>query len=363
MTVASLTRSDEETREAQGIREHCHDFVCEQVSTTSATLRMVGSLLTTSPASMGYFYSNQLQRRIDAQLAKQSFDLIFVHCSSVAPYVARVRGIPKMLDFGDMDSQKWLIYSQFRQFPMSLGYRLESMKLQQAEIALAQQFDYCTCTTKAELETLNNYGVQVQTDWFPNGVDTEYFQPTTEPYDPDVLSFIGRMDYYPNQQCMLSFCHEILPAIQQHRPGTKLWIVGANPSRAIQALARLSNVTVTGSVKDVRPYVWRSAVNVAPLTIARGTQNKVLEAMAMGVPVVSSEQAAGGIDAVSGEHLLTASTRDDYCEAILRLLESPKERERYAKHARARMLSHHNWEGSMNKLSHLIEKCVATSSS
>jgi sugar transferase (PEP-CTERM/EpsH1 system associated) len=360
--VASLTRSDEESREAQGIRDYCDEFIFEQVSNSMAVLRMVGSLSTTSPASMGYFYSPRLKSRIDALLAEQSFDLIFVHCSSVAPYVADVLSIPKILDFGDMDSQKWLIYSKFRPFPMSMGYRLESTKLQQAEVALAQKFDFCTCTTKAELNTLNSYGVSVPTDWFPNGVDTEYFRPTEEPYDPDVISFIGRMDYYPNQQCMLSFCKDVMPAICKRRPGTKLWIVGANPSKAIQTLGRLSNVTVTGSVEDVRPYVYRSAVNVAPLTIARGTQNKVLEAMAMGVPVVTSEQAAGGVDAVPNEHFLTASTIEGYRDAVLRLLESPKDREQFARRGRARMLSHHNWENSMNQLSLLIEKCLAASS-
>lgn len=361
LIVASLTRSDEESREAQGIRDYCDEFIFEQVNEPMAILRMVGSLPTTSPASMGYFYSPRLKSRIDALLAEHHFDLIFVHCSSVAPYVADVRGIPKMLDFGDMDSQKWLIYSKFHRFPMAIGYRLESAKLRQAEVALAKQFAFCTCTTKAELDTLNGYGVPVPTDWFPNGVDTMYFRPVEEPYDPDMISFIGRMDYYPNQQGMLAFCHDVMPMICKQRPGTKLWIVGANPSTAIRALGRLPYVTVTGSVEDVRPYVYRSAVNVAPLTIARGTQNKVLEAMAMGVPVVTSEQAAGGVDAVPNEHFLTASTSEGYRDAVLRLLDSPKDRERFACSGRARMLSHHNWENSMKKLSLLIEKCLSNS--
>ena len=229
------------------------------------------------------------------------------------------------------------------------------------EVALAKKYDFCTCTTKAELDTLNSYGVSVPTDWFPNGVDTEYFRPTEEPYDHDVISFIGRMDYYPNQQCMLSFCKDVMPAICKQRPETKLWIVGANPSKAIRALGRLSNVTVTGSVDDVRPYVHRSAVNVAPLTIARGTQNKVLEAMAMGVPVVTSEQAACGVDAVPEEHFLTASTGEGYRDAILRLLDNQQDRELFARNGRARMLSHHSWEHSMNKLSLLIDKCLVVS--
>ncbi len=357
VTVASLTRSTEESEAAMGIRDYCDDFMFEQVDASAAVLRMIGTLPTTSPASMGYFYSPRLKRRIDTTLAEHHFDLIFVHCSSVAPYVADVRTIPKILDFGDMDSQKWLIYSKFRRFPLSLGYRLESVKLRQAEEELAKKFTFCTCTTKAELDTLNSYGVPVPTDWFPNGVDTQYFCPIEDPYDPDVISFIGRMDYFPNQQCMLWFCQHVMPRVLEKRPNTKLWIVGANPSRAIRALGSLPNVTVTGSVDDVRPYIYRSAVNVAPLTIARGTQNKLLEAMAMGIPVVTSEQAAGGIDAVPGEHFLTATTIEGYRDAVLRLLDSPQDRERFARSGRARVLSHHSWENSMSKLNLLIEKC------
>ncbi len=361
MTVASLTRSDEESKAALGIRDYCDDFMFEQVNASSAVLRMIGSIPTASPASMGYFYSPRLKRRIAGALAERRFDLIFVHCSSVAPYVADVRTIPKILDFGDMDSQKWLIYSKFRRFPMSLGYRLESVKLRKAEEDLAKNFNICTCTTKAELETLNSYGVSVQTDWFPNGVDTKYFCPIEDPYDPDVISFIGRMDYFPNQQCMMWFCQNVMPAIREQRPNTKLWIVGANPSRAIRALENLPNVTVTGSVEDVRPFIYRSAVNVAPLSIARGTQNKLLEAMAMGIPVVTSEQAAGGIDAVPGEDFLTASTVEGYRDAVLRLLNNPQDRDQFARSGRSRVLSHHSWKNSMNKLDMLIEKCCESS--
>jgi len=125
---------------------------------------------------MGYFFSPQLKRRIDSLLARQTFDLIMVHCSSVAPYVAAADG-PKVLDFGDMDSQKWLLYASHRPLPLSAGYWLEGRKLERAEKALARQFDLCTCTTLAELDTLRGYGTGVATDWFPNGVDAEYFSP------------------------------------------------------------------------------------------------------------------------------------------------------------------------------------------
>src|SRR5262249_39018403 len=149
-----------------------------------------------APSSMGYFYSPTLVRQLWAELQKERFDLILVHCAFVAPYVADVAGPAKILDFGDMDSQKWLTYGRTRRFPLSLGYAIEGGKLRWAEARLARQFDLCTCTTRAELETLEAYGLPMPLGWFPNGVDSEYFTPSREPYEPTLISFVGRMDYY-----------------------------------------------------------------------------------------------------------------------------------------------------------------------
>ena len=167
------------------------------------------------------------------------------------------------------------------------------------------------------------------------------------------------MDYYPNQQCMFDFCRNILPVIRERRPHVTLTIVGADPSTAVRNLQEIPGVTVTGSVPDVRPYVLKSAVNVAPLNIARGTQNKILESMAMGVPVVASERAAGGIDAVAGEHFLQASAPQEYADAVLALLNSPELRQQYSQAGRQRVISNHDWNASMQRLDGIIEDCLA----
>ncbi len=360
VTVASLARSDAEASDAQGIAPYCDRFEIAQVSNPVQALRMVVRLPALTPSSMGFFYSPALARRIRDLLAADRFDLIFVHCSSVAQYVEDVRGIPKILDFGDMDSQKWFEYAQAKPFPLSLGYRLEGWKMERAEKLLARKFDLCTATTRAEWETLESYGTGVPTDWFPNGVDHEYFKPTGEPYDPDTISFIGRMDYYPNQECMFDFCRNTLPLLQARRPGAKLVIVGADPTPAVRRLSELPGVTVTGSVPDVRPHVRRSVAMIAPLNIARGTQNKILEAMAMGVPVVTSRIAAGGVDAQDRQHFVVCESRDDYVQAIARLMDDAAERDRLAIAGRERMLTHHAWDKSMQRLDRIIERCLST---
>ena len=360
VVVCSLTRSDRDTHDAQGIAPFCAEFHIGQVDNRVQALRMVATLPTLLTASASFFHSSKLARDIKRVLAEQKFDLIFVHCSSVAHYVAHVQGIPKILDFGDMDSQKWLEYAQHRAFPLSLGYWWEGTRLRAEEKRLARRFDFCTAITRAERQTMIDYGVQTPTDWFPNGVDNSFFAPVADvAYDPNTIVFIGRMDYFPNQQCMVDFCAEILPRLQARRPALRLQIVGADPSPEILKLGELPGVTVTGTVPDVRPYVTQAALTVAPLRIARGTQNKILEAMAMGTPVVCSSVAAGGVDAVPGEHIMTADTPEDACNTILRILDNPPERARLAQAGRARVLSNHAWPSSMKRLDAIIERCVS----
>jgi polysaccharide biosynthesis protein PslH len=359
VTVASLARSAAEERDGADLRKHCAEVIAEVVTEPRATVQMVARLPTPTPSSMGYFYSPALRRRIDAALARTSFDLIMVHCSSVADYVAGVTGLPKILDFGDMDSQKWLLYAGHRAFPLSAGYWLEGRKLERAEKRLARRFDLCTCTTLAERETLDEFGTGVPTDWFPNGVDATFFQPSGAVYDPDEICFVGRMDYFPNQQAVLGFCRDVFPLIRARRPTARLAIVGAAPSKVISALGATPGITVTGTVKDVRPHVQKAALTIAPLLIARGTQNKILESMAMGVPVVASALAARGVDAQPGEDLLTADTPQEFATAIQRVLEEPAERRRLAEAARARVLSHHSWPASMQRLDRMVAGCLA----
>jgi polysaccharide biosynthesis protein PslH len=358
VTVASLARSTPEAEEGRGLARHCSHLEMAVVRNPLQVARMVARLPTTVPSSFGYFHSPALARTIRTLLRTREFELVFVHCSSVARYVADVAHIPKILDFGDMDSQKWLDYARFKPFPLNLGYRLEGAKLEAEEKRLARAFDLCTATTRAEWSTLEGYATGAATDWFPNGVDSEYFAPTDVPYDPDTISFVGRMDYYPNQECMFEFCAKTLPVLRERRPGLKLLIVGADPTPAVRRLAELPGVTVTGSVPDVRPYVHRSALMVAPLNIARGTQNKILEAMSMGVPVVASAIAASGVDAVVDEHLLAGRTPAEYAAAITSILERPELRARLARAGRERMRSHHDWSSSMRRLDAILDRCV-----
>jgi sugar transferase (PEP-CTERM/EpsH1 system associated) len=357
--LASLVRSDDEAAETVGIEKHVASSFMAQVDRLPQAAKMVLRLPTTEPSSMGWFHSRALARHVDGLLATHRFDLIFVHCSSVAQYVRNVRNIPKILDFGDMDSQKWLEYAKYKSWPLSMGYAIEGAKLQREETRLVADFDLCTTTTYGELETLQSYGAPGDFDWFPNGVDTEFFSQQGE-YAPHKLCFVGRMDYFPNQDCVIRFTDHVFPRIRQVMPEAEFVIIGADPPEHIRRLGEIPGVTVTGSVKDVRPYARGCAAMVATLNIARGTQNKILEAMAMGIPVVSSTAAAKGVDARPGDDLIVEDTPERVAAALLRLMRSSDERARLSASGRARVLTAHAWPQSMRKLDSLIDTRRAT---
>ena len=359
VTVASLARSQEEADACHGIRDYCDEYILCEVRNPFQAARMGLRLLTSEPSSMGFFYSSKLQKQVNRLLAEKNFDLIVVFSSTAAQYVSHVSHIPKFLDFCDMDSQKWLAFAKFKKWPISIGYHLEGTKMERAERKLCLQFDLCSCATDFEVDTLEGYGTGVASAFFPNGVDFDFFTPGEADYQRHSISFVGRMDYYPNEECVLSFCQDIFPRILEKYPAATFTVIGACPPPNIMALNSLPGVTVTGTVDDIRTYVRKSAVMVTPLEIARGTQNKILEGMAMGVPVISSRTAARGVDAVVGEHILAATTADEYVAHITRIFDDEGERDRLAKAGRERVTTHHNWPRAMKLFNDAIEKCLA----
>lgn len=359
VVVASLSRSEQETEECRGIAKYCSEFHICEINETIQKIRMVSRLFSTDPSSMGYFYSSELQKKVNELLAKYDFDLIVVFSSSAAQYVEHVTTIPKMLDFCDMDSQKWLAYVDYKSWPISMGYDLEGRKLEADEKRLARKFDVCTCATDFEVETLESYKTGVATGYFPNGVDSDFFKPITTDYKKNSICFVGRMDYYPNEVCIINFCHDVLPIIRKKYSDVTFKVIGAAPPKSVLALNDIDGVTVTGTVDDIRTHVQECELMVAPLVIARGTQNKILEGMAMGLPVISSHLAARGVDAVVGEHILGATTPREYADAVMDVFANPEKREKIAKAGRERVLTHHNWARAMELLGENIDKTMA----
>jgi sugar transferase (PEP-CTERM/EpsH1 system associated) len=356
VVVASLAASAEELQQGQRLRELGVELIAELLPPSTRWRQAVSALPTTQPSSAAYFWSSRLKRRVDTAAAHTGFDGIIVHCAFMGRYLEGLTSGFRLLDFGDIDSGKWSSYARHRAWPLSMGYALEAHKLSRHERMLADAVDRITVTTSGERDELRRIGSPRPATIVPNGVDVTYFQEAANRrVDTRALVFLGRMDYFPNIDGIHFFAHEIFPLVRRKLPDASLCVVGSNPVPSVRRLARLDGVTVTGSVPDVRPFLRDAVISVAPLRLARGTQNKILESMASGLPVVATSAAAKGIQATPGRHLLVGDDPTAFAEAVVALLEDAVRREDLVAAARREVLSAHDWSASMRILDAVID--------
>jgi hypothetical protein len=355
MFVASLAHTQQELDEGAGLKEYCVEIYSEVLPEKLRWLQAIRALPTATPSSVAYFGSSRLRQKIKDGARKHSFDVVIVHCAFAAQYGVGIPAKFRLMDFGDLDSGKWLDYSEWRSFPLSWGFFFEGHKLRRYEKQIAAAFDYCTLTTQGELEEFKKLEVDRPYNVIANGVDGSYFQPNGgPPHAKPVVVFLGRMDYYPNIDGVLYFTESVFPTIRAAVPNVEFRIIGSNPSPAVQRLREISGVVVTGHVPDVRPFLKDAVVSVAPLRIARGTQNKILESMAMGLPVVTTPEAAKGIQAIPGEHVLVAADPTRFAAQIVEILANPQLRLDLSNAGREQVNSAHVWSRSMEVLDNIL---------
>ena len=334
------------------------DVACFDVDRRWRKLTTLARLRPGQPLSLGYFEDARLRRWTRHKL-DSGIDRVFVYCSAMAPYVIEARGVHRVLDMVDVDSEKWAEYAARAIWPARWVWARESRSLLAFERRAALAFEHTIFVSQAEcrrFETLAPEAVG-RVGWCDNGVDLAKFSPAhafPAPFSAggQDLVFTGTMDYWPNADAVQWFAREVLPFLQPISPSLRFWIVGANPANEVQRLAALPGVYVTGRVADTRPYLAHAAAVVAPLRIARGIQNKVLEAMAMGRPVIASPQAFEGVRATPGRALLVADGAAATARQIAAVLQG-----RYpgiGAAARAAMEQNYPWAMTLASLDPLI---------
>jgi glycosyltransferase involved in cell wall biosynthesis len=312
------------------------------------------------PLQAVYSWQGGLAGQISERVSKNAFDVIHVEHLRGSRYglflKSRFSSIPVVWDSVDCISHLFKQASaQSRSFFGRFITRFDLPRTEKAEGDLICTFDRVLVTSSADrnaLLQLTPLGKRAsKISVLPNGVDLDYFHPNPEiPRDPATILFSGKMSYHANISMVRYLVSDILPRIWKTSPTVRLCIVGKDPPSEIKELDKDPRIAVTGTVDDIRPYLWRATVSVVPLLYGAGIQNKILEAMATGTPVVTTSKASSALQAEAGRDLLVADTADDFAQAVLRLMNDHDLQMRIGGAGAFYVRTHHNWSSIASRL-------------
>ncbi|HED36457.1 MAG TPA: TIGR03087 family PEP-CTERM/XrtA system glycosyltransferase [Gammaproteobacteria bacterium] len=325
--------------------------------------RLIKGLFTFKALSVSNFYSPGLQAKLEQLIKQENFDVILCTSSSMAEYIFKSneiqlqlssnQSIMLLMDFMDLDSDKWKQYSTSSSWPMKWVYSREARLLSQLEQKIQKTFAHCFFISRNEVDLFQaSTGSAQNVHVLGNGIDNKSFYPAKkklENTDP-VFIFTGVMDYKPNVDAVLWFAQHAWEKIRKKYPQARFIIAGMNPSQPVKNLEHTSGIEVTGFVDNILPYYHQSDYFVAPFTIARGVQNKILQAFACGLPVIASSMGAEGIECIDGEHIIIAETTDEYLQAIDRLESEPLLKTAIKDAALKLIHDHYSWNGKLKVL-------------
>lgn len=340
----------------------CEETLLVKQDPLQAKLKCIKGFITGDALSVPYYHSKELQQWVYTTIKKHDIEKAMVVSSVMAQFLTdpTLNLTKKIIDIVDIDSDKWQQYSTMKTWPMSWVYRREARTLLAYEKRAAKEFDASLFVSSAEADMFKKKipDFQDKIGFYNNGVDSQYFSPAenySNPYSSEIIPFVftGAMDYWPNIDAVSWFVKEVFSVLRQTNPTICFYIVGSNPNDEVLQLAQTEGVIVTGRVEDIRPYIHYAIASVAPMRIARGIQNKVLEAMAMEKPVIVSTMGLEGINAQHGLEVLVANTANEYIKAINDVTNNcfPN----MGKAARLRVKSDFNWAESLPKVMDLLE--------
>jgi len=337
-----------------GLERYTKSVTAAPVRPLTIKLRALKALLAGRPISVAALNEKKLHAVIRQKFDELHPDLIIVYSCNVAQFAEHFEYVPRIMLFGDLDSLKWRQYAARSRWPLKWIYAIEEQRLLAYERKIARTFSRAVVHTDVEKRDFERLIPGVPVSLVGNGVDLDYFCSRSEVKQPATIVFTGVMDYRPNVDAVEWFCSEVLPVVQKEIPAANFIICGNRPVRAVRSLAKQRGVTVTGWVPDTRPYLARSEIFVAPLRIARGVQNKVLEALAMGLPCVSSVAAGRGTVIPHGEGILATDDPEEFAQHVIRLLQDGRWRGEMANQARAAAEASYCWEAQLAELDRIV---------
>ena len=344
VTLVSFVESTDEIEMARPLNQLCHQVEFVLFNRTEALLNSASGFFSIEPFQVHYWRSLKMQKKVDELLDRNQFDLIHAHLFRMGQYVTKYNDKSKVLDLCDSLALNLSRRSQMDRGPYLPILKWEANRVKKYEIEMMRSFDYGTVVAQSDRDYLISENPNLKLAVIPVGIDPDYFiqsEPVEDETVPHLL-FTGTMSYFPNVDAVCYFCHQILPLIQEKIPSVHFSIVGSNPKKIVQKLASPS-VTVTGTVPDTRPYFNQSSVFVSPMRSGSGLQVKHLEAMATGLPIVTTPLGASGLEGTWGEHLCVAETPKDFANRTIQLIQNSHMRRRIGKSGQNLVRHKYNW--------------------
>jgi sugar transferase (PEP-CTERM/EpsH1 system associated) len=374
--LVAFADNPDDVRYKSHLERYCHSVHIILLHPFWAKIKGITAFCSGRSISEGYFFDREVLRKIGELISQRDYLAIFCFSSPMAEYVLKLLPVltqkinpPRLLmDFCDVDSEKWAQYSRSALFPMKFIYATEARRLLKFEKKVNRIFDTSIFVSKNEAELFKILAPDSkQVVAISNGVDFDYFSSSSQENGnaeiaderekhplPPVILFAGAMDYHANIEGVTWFCEKILPGIKDAFPEVQFIIAGSNPHPLVRQLEEIENVIVTGFVEDIRPYYQRADLCVVPLRIARGIQNKVLEAMSMAKPVVATPVALDGICAEPEIHFIMADDADAFMSEVIELLHDPVRAKGIGIAARAFVKKEFAWDACLKKLEELL---------
>jgi polysaccharide biosynthesis protein PslH len=355
ITLITPIQTPQEYEGLASIEAFCERVEVVPISAASRWLNLIQAPFRALPLQVTYYRNRRFQQRVDQILAQAEFDVIHVQLARMATFLQGSDQTPRLLDFIDALSLNMARRAKQEKGIKAWLFATEARRMLRYERQLVNQFHQLTISSPIDKEAIGDYS---NLEVIPNGVDLQKFPFVMEERQPKTLLFAGNMRYFPNINAVQYFIDEVLPLIRVAIPEVKLTVVGPSLPESWQKKFLQPDVTLAGFVPNVHDYLKRASVAIAPMQSGSGIQNKVLEAMATGTPVVSTTYGIGSLPVESGKHLMIATDAHEFAQAVIQLLNDRALHQHIAVHARQLVEQHFTWEQAVKKLRKRYEQAV-----
>ncbi|MCX7995458.1 MAG: glycosyltransferase [candidate division WOR-3 bacterium] len=360
LTLLTFSEVDEIGEDAKVLEKMCEKVIIIKHKRREAVKSMIYHLFTSLPMQCAYYQSKEMQKQLREIIANKKFDVIHIQLIRMMPYIISYRSqfnTPVVLDFVDALSLNMYKRLLREELHLKMFFFYEWYKTKKYEYRLRHSFQKAIVTSPFDSKILSYDG---RLEIIPNGVDLNYFTYYPDEFHiPNTIIFSGNMSYFPNIDAVLFFYHNIFPKIKKAIPEIKFKIVGTNPAPSILKLNSFDrDIIITGYVDNIAEHLGKSAIAIAPMLSGSGIQNKILEAMAVGTPVVATKLATNAIRVTPEENILLADTPDDFADCVIKLLKDGNLWRKISLNARKLVEREYTWEKIVKKLETVYKNAI-----